>query len=263
MQQFTPTLTLSPARRKTAGALSLPDLWRHEREAFADGHDIVAGVDEAGRGPLAGPVVAACVVLPRGFDAAGINDSKQLTEARRERAYERICREAVAVGVAVIHHDTIDTINILRATHVAMRQAILRLEPWAAPSLVLVDGLPVPGLPCPTVRALVKGDALSVSIAAASIVAKVTRDRLMAIMDRRYPGYGFARHKGYSAPAHLLALRHLGPSPIHRRSFAPVAALCHPALALACGKSDPAGGGQSGRSDMSDRSDDSPDGPHG
>jgi ribonuclease HII len=244
--------TLSRSQRTRP---SLPDLWLYEREAFAAGHELVAGVDEAGRGPLAGPVVAACVVLPRGFDPAGINDSKQLTEPRRKLAYDRICREAVAVGVAVVHHELIDRINILRATHVAMREAILRLEPAMTLSIVLVDGLPVPGLPCAVVRALVKGDALSISIAAASIVAKVTRDRLMALMDRRYPGYGFDRHKGYSAPAHLAALRQLGPSPIHRHSFAPVAAACHPALELDNASGDQNACGPLEPPDMSNRSD--------
>ncbi len=218
------------ARKKAPKRIDAVDLWLHEREAMAAGYHVVAGVDEAGRGPLAGPVVAACVILPDGFDISGINDSKQLTEARREIAYERISREAVAIGVSVVHHNIIDTINILKATHLAMREAILSLEPAATPSIILVDGLPVPGLPCGTVKSLVGGDALSVSIAAASIVAKVTRDRLMKQMDLRYPHYGFGHHKGYSAPAHLAALRRHGPCPIHRRSFAPVAELCHPTL---------------------------------
>jgi ribonuclease HII len=206
------------------------DLWLFEREAAAAGHATIAGVDEAGRGPLAGPVVAACVVLPYNFDSSGINDSKQLTEARREAAYERITQNAVSIGVSVVHHDVIDRINILKATHLAMREAVLRLEPAAVPSIILVDGLPVPGLPCAAVKSVVGGDALSVSIAAASIIAKVTRDRLMKLMSKRYPDYGFESHKGYSAPAHLAALRQYGPSPIHRRTFAPVAERCHPTL---------------------------------
>lgn len=217
-------------KAKPKRTIDAVDLWLHEREALAAGHTMIAGVDEAGRGPLAGPVVAACVVLPAGFDIAGINDSKQLTEINREKAYERITREAIAVGVGVVHHEVIDRINILKATHLAMRYAILDLEPSVSISIVLVDGLPVPGLPCAAVKSIVKGDALSVSIAAASIVAKVTRDRLMTLMDRRYPVYGFAQHKGYSAPSHFEALRQFGPCPIHRRSFSPISQMCHPTL---------------------------------
>jgi ribonuclease HII len=220
-----------PARVATASAKSQPiNLFHFELEARNAGHTIVAGVDEAGRGPLAGPVVAACVILPDDFDTAGVNDSKQLTEAKREAAYERICREAIAIGVGVIDHETIDRINILQATYAAMRQAINSLEPRVTPSIVLVDGNPVPGLPCEHVRAIVGGDALSISIAAASIVAKVTRDRFMTLMDGEYPQYGFAKHKGYSAPIHLEALRQHGPCPIHRRSFSRVAELCQPTL---------------------------------
>lgn len=200
------------------------DLYRYEREARDLGHELIAGVDEAGRGPLAGPVVAACVILPADFVAGEINDSKQLTEAKRETAYDRICREAIAVGVGVIHHEKIDEINILQATYVAMRSAIATLEPDIRPSIVLVDGNPVPALPCSHVRNIIDGDALSISIAAASIIAKVTRDRFMTQMHRHYPHYGFASHKGYSAPIHLEALRTHGPCPIHRRSFARIAA---------------------------------------
>jgi len=177
------------------------------------------GVDEAGRGPLAGLVVAACVILPPKFKAGEIDDSKQMTEAKREIAYERICREALAVGVGVVHHEKIDEINILQATYVAMRLAISTLEPDIKPCIVLVDGNPVPGLPCDNVKSIVDGDTFSVSIAAASIIAKVTRDRFMLHMDRHYPQYGFAKHKGYSAPIHLAAIREHGPCPIHRRSF--------------------------------------------
>jgi ribonuclease HII len=180
----------------------------------------VAGVDEAGRGPLAGPVVAAAVILPPDFDPAGIADSKKLSPAAREEAEARIRCEAIAVGVGVVEAEEIDRINILRATHRAMRLAVDALDP--APDCVLVDGLPVPGLheDC---EALVKGDGRCLSIAAASIVAKVFRDRLLCAYDRVYPPYGFARHKGYPAPEHLRALDLHGPCPIHRRSFAPVA----------------------------------------
>ncbi len=185
----------------------------------------MAGVDEAGRGPLAGPVVAACVVLPlRGGAPAeldGLTDSKQLTAARREHFFGILRRmPGVAIGVGRASVSEIDRLNILRATHLAMALAANSLRPAA--DFLLVDGLPVPGLPCPS-RSIVRGDALSLSIAAASVVAKVTRDRLMRALDRRHPGYGFARHKGYGTAAHLLVLRRLGPCPAHRRSFRPVA----------------------------------------
>jgi ribonuclease HII len=197
------------------------DLWEHERAARAEGRVVIAGVDEAGRGPLAGPVVAAAVVLPEGFDLSGINDSKKLTEAARERALERIRAEALSVGVGIVHADEIDRLNILRATHRAMRLAVDALTP--APDAVFVDGLPVPGLH-PDCRSLVKGDSRCASIAAASIVAKVTRDRLMTgEYHARYPEYNFARHKGYPSPEHLAALAAHGPCPLHRRSFGPVA----------------------------------------
>lgn len=180
----------------------------------------VVGVDEAGRGPLAGPVVVAAVALPPEYRLAGLNDSKQLSARQRERLYAALRQEAaIGIGVAVIEVATIDRLNILRATHLGMRQAAAEL----APDFILVDGLPVPGLPCESL-ALVQGDARCASIAAASIIAKVTRDRLMVAAEETYPGYGFARHKGYGTAAHLAALRRLGPCPLHRRSFAPVAA---------------------------------------
>lgn len=187
---------------------------------------MIAGVDEVGRGPLAGPVLAACVVLPEGFYLDGIGDSKKLTERQRERAYARILAEALAYGIGRIEADEIDRINILRATHQAMRLALTALPAEFVPTMVLVDGLRVPGLPCPHQQPIVQGDSLSASIAAASIVAKVTRDRWMIEADALYPVYGFARHKGYGAPIHLEALRRHGPCPLHRRSFSPVAAVC-------------------------------------
>ncbi len=200
------------------------DWWRHEREAWDAGFAPVCGMDEAGRGPLAGPVVAACVVLPPGFSPDGINDSKKLSPKRREAACLRILAEATAVGIGQVDPALIDEINILQATHLAMRLALSNLSPDILPALVLVDGLPVPNLSCAEQRALVGGDALSVSIAAASIVAKVTRDALMVQADSEFPGYGFAGHKGYGAASHLHALQSLGPCPLHRQSFAPVRA---------------------------------------
>jgi len=200
------------------------DWWRHERAAWDAGFALVCGIDEVGRGPLAGPVVAACVVLPPDFSTHGINDSKKLSPKQREAACARILAEALAVGLGQVDAPQIDEINILRATHLAMRRAFIHLPLDIIPALILVDGLPVPGLPCAQQRALVGGDGLSVSIAAASVVAKVTRDALMTQADQDYPGYGFAGHKGYGAASHLQALLELGPCPLHRRSFAPVRA---------------------------------------
>ena len=203
---------------------------KHEQAAWAQGHLILAGLDEAGRGPLAGPVVAATVHIERSLleeEAAGrfsgINDSKKLTPARRASFFSLLRDEPrVRIGVGRASVEEIDRINILRATHLAMARA---LEDMQHPvDLVLVDGLPVPGLPFPS-RALVQGDAQSLLIAAASIIAKVTRDLEMEALDEACPGYGFAQHKGYGTAAHLAALRKLGPSPHHRQSFAPVAAV--------------------------------------
>ncbi len=202
--------------------LAANDLWHYERQARAAGRHLIAGLDEVGRGPLAGPVVAACVVLPEGFCLDGINDSKKLSERQRERAEARIRAEVVAIGLGVVEPETIDRINILQATREAMRQAFLRLSPL--PDCVLIDGLPVPLFPCRHQQAIVGGDGLCASIAAASIIAKVARDRMMRAYDTVYPEYGFAGHKGYGAAKHLDALRAHGPCPIHRRSFAPVAA---------------------------------------
>ncbi|MEO7717669.1 MAG: ribonuclease HII [Capsulimonas sp.] len=200
------------------------DLWSFELAAREAGHAIVAGVDEVGRGPLAGPVVAACVILPETFSTDGIDDSKKLTEKRREKAYDRILAEALAVGVGIVPREMIDQINILHATHLAMNKAVRNLPQEWAPDIVLIDGLPVHGIPCAVQKAIVGGDGLSVSIAAASILAKVTRDRMMVAYDKKYPEYGFAKHKGYGSAVHMAALREHGPCPIHRRSFAPVAA---------------------------------------
>lgn len=183
---------------------------------------IVAGVDEAGRGPLAGPVMAAAVVLDPRRPIEGLADSKRLSPDRREALARAIRAQALAWAVACAEVEEIDSINILSASLLAMQRAVAGLA--LEPSLVLVDGNRAPDLPC-QVRAIVKGDASVPAISAASILAKVARDKLMGEMDRRYPGYGFARHKGYPTPAHLEALKRLGPSPIHRRSFAPVKAV--------------------------------------
>jgi ribonuclease HII len=189
---------------------------RFEDEARAAGHLVVAGVDEVGRGALCGPVVAAAVVLGDGFDPGGLDDSKRLTRRQREGLDVRIRAGARAFAVGFAEPAEIDRVNILRATLLAMRRAVLALP--ERPDLLLVDALTVPGLPVAQ-RAIVKGDALSVSIAAASIVAKVARDALMRDLDRVHPGYDLARNMGYGSEEHREALRRLGPSTVHRRSF--------------------------------------------
>ena len=184
---------------------------------------MVAGVDEAGRGCLAGPVVAAAVVIPPGFTHPKIDDSKKLSARRRDAVFaDLMADDRLLIGVGQAEVEEIDQINILRASHLAMERAVRALP--MVPGGLLIDGLPVRPFPFPH-QAVVDGDALCLSIAAASVVAKVTRDRLMVEIDRRVPGYGFAQHKGYGTPAHLAALTALGPSALHRRSFAPVAQL--------------------------------------
>jgi len=194
---------------------------RHERALRKTGVRHVAGIDEAGRGPLAGPVVAAAVILPDDFRHQVLTDSKQLSAPVRETLYGELTTEGNGVlwAVAMVESEEIDRINILRATHQAMRQAVAALP--FLPGHALIDGRPVRPFPVPH-TALVGGDGISFSIAAASILAKVTRDRLMAEMDVRYPGYHFAQHKGYGTAEHLAMLRAHGPCPIHRRSFLPV-----------------------------------------
>ncbi|MBM3891567.1 MAG: ribonuclease HII, partial [Verrucomicrobia bacterium] len=194
--------------------------YRFERAAIQRGAKIVAGVDEAGRGPLAGPVVAAAVVLPVGLKLTGLNDSKQLTAEQRDEFFQMLTTDGrVQFGVGVVDVEWIDRLNILQATHRAMIEALRHLP--VQPDHVLVDGRPVKTLPYPQ-TALVKGDARSFSIAAASVIAKVTRDRLMMDLHAQYPVYGFDQHKGYPTPMHLLALHLHGPSPVHRRTFGPV-----------------------------------------
>ena len=205
------------------------DRFAFERELAASGVRDMAGVDEAGRGPLAGPVVAAAVVLPAEWlhdglpgELEGLNDSKQLTPAQRENFFEILMRrKEVRFGIASIESGIVDALNILRATHRAMAEALEKLQP--APAHVLVDGLRVKSLLFPQTP-IVKGDAKSYSIAAASVLAKVTRDRMMMDYHQQWPAYGFAEHKGYGTPQHLLALAAHGPCPIHRRSFAPLKA---------------------------------------
>ena len=191
--------------------------YHFESAAWRRGISRLAGVDEAGRGPLAGPVVAAAVVLAPGARIAGVDDSKRLLPEERQRLFDLIQERAVGVGVGIVDHLTIDRINILQATRLAMGQALGALA--MEPELVLTDFVTVPGLRCPQ-RNLVEGDRRSASVAAASIIAKVTRDHIMEEADREYPMYGFGRHKGYGTPEHRIALEQHGPCALHRRTFA-------------------------------------------
>ena len=193
-----------------------PDLWLYEHEAAREGFACICGVDEAGRGPLAGPVCAAAVILPPDIQIEGLNDSKKLTDKKRRALYDVITEQAVSYGIAFADEQEIDEINILQATFLAMRRAVEQLT--VAPDIALIDGNRAPGLSCRE-RTIVHGDALSASIAAASILAKVTRDRLMEEYDAQYPQYGFAVHKGYGTQRHYAALREFGACPIHRQSF--------------------------------------------
>ena len=193
----------------------MPDL-SYEKFYREKGYSLVCGVDEAGRGPLCGPVVAAAVILRDEDPIEGLNDSKKLSAKKREALYGEICTRALAYSIASASPEEIDELNILGATMLAMQRAISELSPSA--DFALIDGNTVRNMPVPAVG-VVKGDAISSSIAAASILAKVTRDRLCLEHDRLYPGYGIAGHKGYPTAAHMEAVRRLGPSPIHRRSF--------------------------------------------
>lgn len=201
----------------------LNKLSQYETALWRQGCQYVAGIDEAGRGPLAGPVVAAAVILPEGCLINGVNDSKQLSPAQREKLYPEIKAHALGVGVGIIEAGEIDRINILQATLKAMRQAVRELPGQV--QYLLIDALTIPGVTVPQ-RKIIKGDSLSISIAAASIIAKVTRDHLMAEYDKQYPAYGFRHNSGYGTAEHLTALLKYGPCAIHRRSFAPVKELC-------------------------------------
>ena len=194
----------------------LTDLWKYEKEAMEQGYCRIAGTDEAGRGPLAGPVCAAAVILPFGIEIPGLTDSKKLTEKKREALFPIIQEKALAYAIEFAWVEEIEEYNILHASQNAMRRAVEALNPAA--DFVLVDGNRSDGFPVPD-RTIVKGDALSLSIAAASVLAKVSRDRLMMEYAKAYPGYGFEVHKGYPTKAHYEALRTLGPCEIHRPSF--------------------------------------------
>ncbi len=194
----------------------MPELWTLENEIYDSGIRLLCGVDEAGRGPLAGPVCAAAVILPRGTQIEGLNDSKKLSEKKREALYDLIIEKAVSYGIAFASVEEIEEYNILNATFLAMNRALARLKP--VPELALIDGNRNTGIELPS-RCIVGGDGCCADIAAASILAKVTRDRYMDSMAKQYPAYGFDRHKGYGTKAHYAAIRENGPCPIHRLSF--------------------------------------------
>ena len=196
--------------------MSQIDMWEIENRHFEQGIVTICGVDEAGRGPLAGPVCAAAVILPPNLEIPGLTDSKKLSDKHRRELYPVIMEQAIAYGIGLASHEEIDEINILQATFLAMERAIAQLK--VRPDLALIDGNRQKDFGFP-VETVVKGDSLSASIAAASILAKVTRDDLMVSMAQQYPGYGFEVHKGYGTKAHYEALQKLGPSPIHRMTF--------------------------------------------
>ncbi len=196
----------------------------YEKRLIAEGTGIIAGIDEAGRGALAGPVVAACIILPTLWIPPDINDSKQLNAEQREKCFASIIENAVSLGIGVVSALEIDRINILRATHVAMQQAYSQACSKSIPEITLIDGLPVKSFPAKQLS-IVKGDSLSATIAAASIVAKVTRDQIMRDLHITYPHYGFCNHKGYGTSDHIAALREHGACEVHRKTFKPVSSL--------------------------------------
>ena len=198
-------------------------MWHYENETRKQGHEIIAGIDEAGRGPLAGPVVAASVILPENCRVKGLNDSKKLSEKKRNLIFQIIRKKAVAIGIGITYENIIDQINVLQATRVAMAGSVSRLS--CKPDFLLIDGnQKIPSIiPQLTIK---KGDALSASIAAASVIAKVTRDRMMLHYDGIYPQYGFSRHKGYGTQDHLKNISKFGPCKIHRKTFKGVKEYC-------------------------------------
>ena len=202
--------------------LRLEKMLAYENELYAQGIDLIAGVDEVGRGPLAGPVVAAAVILPKACKIPGLNDSKKIPKSKHKEIYEDVLQNAIAIGIGVKDNQVIDQVNIYEATKLAMMEAIGQLEPQ--PQHLLIDAMKL-DLPIPQ-TSIIKGDANSLSIAAASIVAKVTRDQMMEEFDREYPGYDFAQNAGYGTAKHLAGLDKLGVTPIHRRSFEPVKSIC-------------------------------------
>ena len=202
--------------------LRLEKMLAYEKELYAQGIDLIAGVDEVGRGPLAGPVVAAAVILPKACKIPGLNDSKKIPKSKHKEIYEAVLQKAIAIGIGIKDNHVIDQVNIYEATKLAMMEAIGQLEPQ--PQHLLIDAMKL-DLPIPQ-TSIIKGDANSLSIAAASIVAKVTRDQMMEEFDREYPGYDFAQNAGYGTAKHLAGLDQLGVTPIHRRSFEPIKSMC-------------------------------------
>ena len=202
--------------------LRLEKMLAYEKELYTQGIHLIAGVDEVGRGPLAGPVVAAAVILPKACKIPGLNDSKKIPKSKHKEIYEDVLQNAIAIGIGVKDNQVIDQVNIYEATKLAMMEAIGQLEPQ--PQHLLIDAMKL-DLPIPQ-TSIIKGDANSLSIAAASIVAKVTRDQMMEKFDREYPGYDFAKNAGYGTANHLAGLDQLGVTPIHRRSFEPVKSMC-------------------------------------
>ena len=200
----------------------LEGMLAYEKECYARGIKLIAGVDEVGRGPLAGPVVAAAVILPKACKIPGLNDSKKIPKFKHKEIYEAVLQEAIAIGIGVKDNHVIDQVNIYEATKLAMMEAIGQLDPQ--PQHLLIDAMKL-DLPIPQ-TSIIKGDANSLSIAAASIVAKVTRDQMMEEFDREYPGYDFAQNAGYGTAKHLAGLDQLGVTPIHRRSFEPIKSMC-------------------------------------
>jgi len=200
----------------------LEGMLAYEKECYARGMELIAGVDEVGRGPLAGPVVAAAVILPKACKIPGLNDSKKIPKSKHKEIYEAVLQNAIAIGIGIKDNHVIDQVNIYEATKLAMMEAIGQLEPQ--PQHLLIDAMKL-DLPIPQ-TSIIKGDANSLSIAAASIVAKVTRDQMMEEFDREYPGYDFAQNAGYGTANHLAGLHKLGVTPIHRRSFEPVKSMC-------------------------------------
>lgn len=200
----------------------LEGMLAYEKECYARGMELIAGVDEVGRGPLAGPVVAAAVILPKACKILGLNDSKKIPKSKHKEIYEAVLQNAIAIGIGIKDNQVIDQVNIYEATKLAMMEAIGQLEPQ--PQHLLIDAMKL-DLPIPQ-TSIIKGDANSLSIAAASIVAKVTRDQMMEEFDREYPGYDFAQNAGYGTAKHLAGLDKLGVTPIHRRSFEPVKSMC-------------------------------------
>ena len=202
--------------------LRLEKMLAYEKELYTQGIQLIAGVDEVGRGPLAGPVVAAAVILPKGCKISGLNDSKKIPKSKHKEIYEAVLQNAVAIGIGIKDNQVIDQVNIYEATKLAMMEAIGQLEPQ--PQHLLIDAMRL-DLPIPQ-TSIIKGDANSLSIAAASIVAKVTRDQMMEEFDCEYPGYDFTQNAGYGTANHLAGLHKLGVTPIHRRSFEPVKSMC-------------------------------------